>query len=131
MGLIYRDGRPYLYRSVRRGGRVTSKYLAGGIDAQLIATLEDIERDDRRGDRERARAERREVDDLERALDEMAERARALAHDALTAAGYHQHDRGEWRKRRVSSHRESDNQRPDHGQLGGRSADRLGDGEGR
>ena len=47
MGLIYRDGRPYLYRSVRRGGRVTSKYLAGGIDAQLIATLEDIERDDR------------------------------------------------------------------------------------
>ena len=30
MGLVYRNGRPYLYRSVRRGGRVTSEYLASG-----------------------------------------------------------------------------------------------------
>ena len=42
-----------------------------------------------------------ELDDLERALDELAERARDLAREALTAAGYHQHHRGEWRKRRV------------------------------
>ncbi len=40
MALVYRNGRPYLYRSVRRGGRVTSEYLGRGIDAQLIAALE-------------------------------------------------------------------------------------------
>jgi hypothetical protein len=100
MGLVYRNGRPYLCRSVRRVGRVTSEYLASGADALLIAALEADERDGRQCDLERVRSERKELDDLERALDEMAEHARALARDALTAAGYHQHHRGEWRKRR-------------------------------
>ena len=45
MGLVYRNGRPYLYRSVRRGGRVTSEYLGRGIDALLIAALEADDRD--------------------------------------------------------------------------------------
>jgi hypothetical protein len=120
MGLIYRDGRPDLYRSVRRDGRVTSEYVASGIDAQLIAALEDNEREDRRSELEEIRAERREVDDLQRALDEMAERARALARDALTAAGYHQHHRGEWRKRRVSGHREAEAGRSADARLGSR-----------
>ncbi len=40
MGLVYRNGRPYLYRSVRRDGRVTSEYVAGGEDAFLIGALE-------------------------------------------------------------------------------------------
>jgi hypothetical protein len=127
MGLVYRNGRPYLYRSVRRGGRVTSRYSGSGTDALLIAVLEDIERDERRCELEEIRAERREVDDLERALDELADRARAFARDALTAAGYYQHDRGEWRKRRVPRHREGESGRsPDHGSLGDQQADRLG-----
>lgn len=100
MGLVYRNGRPYLYRSVRRGGRVTSEYLASGPDALLIGALQADDRDGRRSDRERIRGERKEIDDVERALDEIAGRARALAADALTAAGYHQHHRGEWRRRR-------------------------------
>ncbi len=101
MALVYRNGRPYLYRSVRRGGRVTSEYLGRGIDAQLIAALEADERDWKRFDREQALSEREQVEDLERALDELVERARDLARDALTAAGYHQYKRGEWRKQRV------------------------------
>jgi hypothetical protein len=100
MALVYRNGRPYLYRSVRRGGRVTSEYEAGGIDAQLIAALETDERDLKRFEQEHARSERKQLDDLERALDELAEHARNLARDALTAAGYHHHNRGEWRKNR-------------------------------
>ena len=107
MVLVFRNGRPYLYRSVRRGGRVTSEYMGSGIDAQLIAALEADEEQWKGFDREKARNERKEADDLERALDELVERARDLARDALTAAGYHQHKRGEWRKRRVSRHREA------------------------
>ena len=54
MALVHRNGRPYLYRSVRRGGRVTSEYMGGGIDAQLIAALEDDEQLWKRFDREQA-----------------------------------------------------------------------------
>jgi hypothetical protein len=102
MGLVYRNGRPYLYRSVRRNGRVTSEYLAGGEDAFLINALESDDRDRERFDRQEARSERKELDDLERALDELAEQVRDLACNALSAAGFHQHHRGEWRKRRVT-----------------------------
>ena len=104
MGLVFRNGRPYFYESEREGGRVTSKYRASGQDALLIAALVTDDREWKQFDRARERSERRELDDLEQALDEMAERARDLARDALSAAGYHQHHRGEWRKRRVSRH---------------------------
>jgi hypothetical protein len=102
MGLVYRNGRPYLYRSVRRNGRVTSEYLAGGEDAFLIHALESDGRERQSFDRQESRSQRKEIDDLERGLDELAEQARDLARDALSAAGFHQHHRGEWRKRRVS-----------------------------
>ena len=129
MGIVYRNGRPYLYRSVRRGGRVTSEFVASGTDALLIAALQEDERDGRRFDLERIRSERKEADDLERALDELAERARALARDALTAAGYHQHHRGEWRKRRVQRPLEIEAGGAADGPLGCGAADRLGRGE--
>ena len=130
MGLVYRNGRPYLYRSDPAGrsshfgipgegrGRPSSTPWKRSSGTSEIST----------GSR---RSERKEPDDLERALDELAEQARDLARDALTAAGYHQHHRGEWRKRRVSRHREGEAGRAGHGQLGGRQADRLGRGEGR
>jgi hypothetical protein len=102
MGLVYRNGRHYLYRSVRRNGRVTSEYLAGGEDAFLIHALEKDDRERQSFDRQEARSERKQLDDLERALDDLAEQARNLACDALSSAGFHQHHRGEWRKRRVS-----------------------------
>ena len=116
---------------MRRGGRVTSEYVASGMDALLIAALE-ADRPGRADDAtwSRIRSERKELDDLERALDELAEQARDLARDALSAAGYHQHHRGEWRKRRVSRHREGEAQRADNGQLGGRPTGRLGGGQG-
>jgi len=123
MALVYRNGRPYLYQSIRRNGRVTSQYLAGGEDAFLINALQMDDRDRHSFDRQEARNERKERDDLERALDEMAEHARDLARHALSAAGYHQHHRGEWRKRRVSRHREVERRRTGNGQLGGREID--------
>ena len=114
MGLVYRSGRPYLYRSVRRAGLVTSEYVASGADALLIAALEGNGRDNRLCEREWLRAKEKDLDDLERALDEMAGRARDLARDALAAAGYHQHHRGEWRKRRVPRHRDCNLRGPGH-----------------
>jgi hypothetical protein len=69
MALIYRGGRPYLYRSERRGGRFTSRYVASGEAAVLIATLEAIERDEKDFRRRGERYERKELDDLDGELD--------------------------------------------------------------
>jgi hypothetical protein len=81
---------------------VTSEYGGSGECARLIGQMDAIERDERDYQRWTEREERRELDELEEALVKMVEQARALASETLTAAGYHQHDRGKWRKRRVS-----------------------------
>jgi hypothetical protein len=114
MALIDRGGRTYLYRSVRRGGRVTSRYVAAGESAVMIAALEGLDHGERAERRQAERDRRRELDDLERQLDELVERARSLAVAALAAAGYHQHKRGEWRRRRG---------RHDRRGAGGRASD--------
>jgi hypothetical protein len=72
----------------------------------LINALQTIERDEKEYQRHQERGERKQLDDLERAIDELAEQARDVAHGALTVAGYHLHHRGQWRKHRVSRHRE-------------------------
>jgi hypothetical protein len=102
MALVRRNGRTYIYRSVRRGGKVTSEYGGSGECARLIGQMEAIERDEREYQRWTEQEERRDLDELEDALDKMVQQAQALARETLTAAGYHQHDRGKWRKRRVS-----------------------------
>jgi hypothetical protein len=115
MAIVYRNGRPYFYQSQRQGGRVVSRYCGKGEDALLFA---EIVRYDRQVEAESAefdRQEKREADNLERALTELAERARTLAAEALSAAGYHLHHRGEWRKRRGK-------------RLGSNGAQRIGDG---
>jgi hypothetical protein len=108
MATVYRNGRPYIYRSLRRDGRVTSEYGGSGEDARLIGDLEAIERAERDALRREEHDERKRLDALDRILVELAGRARDLARDALTAAGYHQHDRGRWRKRRVRQRREGE-----------------------
>jgi hypothetical protein len=55
-------------------------------------------------------------------------RARDLAREALTAAGYHHHKRGEWRKRRVSGCCLRRTRGPHDGFMGGRNAHPMGGG---
>ena len=107
MALVYRNGRPYLYRSKRRGGRVTSEYVGSGETARLIGAMEAMEAVEREDARSLDSDERKQVDDLEKALDELVGYGRKIAHEALTAAGFHRHHRGDWRRRRVDRHRES------------------------
>ncbi|MEW4569726.1 hypothetical protein AB1L88_17820 [Tautonia sp. JC769] len=101
MALVFRNGRPYLYRSVRRNGRVTSEFVASGESALLIARMDAIDRDDRDYERWRIREERRKAAERDARLDDLVKQSEALAREALEQAGYHQHHRGEWRRRRV------------------------------
>ncbi len=101
MATVYRNGRAYLYRSKRKNGRVTSEYRGSGEFAAFFGSLDQLEDIERREEKMIEAEAQKHLDDLEHALDDLAAESRALAHEALTAAGYHRHHRGEWRKRRV------------------------------
>ncbi len=90
----------YYTRSRKEGGRVVRGYIGGGILGELAAQMD---AEDRRRREEEAAAwkeEREQMEALEALVEELCEAAEVLAKAALVAAGYHQHKRGEWRKRR-------------------------------
>jgi hypothetical protein len=95
-----RNGRRYYYRARRIGGRVVKEYVGAGLGADLAAAEEAAKvrqaakrAEERRADRHRLAA----ADDVLAALDAITD---TLTRATLTAAGYHQHHRGAWRKRR-------------------------------
>ncbi len=97
MATVDRNGRFYSYRSVRRGGRVTSVYrgAAGAAERDAAEAA-------RRGDerlRERAWREALEAD--EQAVLAMFRAVEAAAAAALADAGCHRPKRGPWRKSRA------------------------------
>jgi hypothetical protein len=94
-----KNGR-YYTRSRRVNGRVVREYVGGGAVGQLAASLDTVERDRRQAEVMNGRAEREAVAALDGPLDDLNELADLLAAAALVAAGFRQHNRGEWRKRR-------------------------------
>jgi hypothetical protein len=91
----------YYTRSKKVNGRVVREYIGSGRVAQLAAELDAIERDRREGEALERRCIRAEHDEFAAMLADLNERCDLLTRAALFAAGYHQHKRGEWRKRRV------------------------------
>lgn len=110
MGWKMRRDRPYYYRSVRQGRKVRSVYVGGGELGRLAAEWDAIERQGRehqRVERSLELADACEDDALERELDAMVADGRKQAAAVLEAAGYHQHDRSQWRKKRGGRDRET------------------------
>jgi hypothetical protein len=99
MALIFRNGRPRLQRSVRRGGRVTTEYRGSGEVALLIALMDAIDREERDEEQLESRAQREALEVVEGALNDYFDHVEDLARSALYAAGYHRPKR-EWRRRR-------------------------------
>ena len=95
-----RRGRRYYYRSVRRGGRVVKEYGGAGRVAELWAQLDALTLERRAIERQERAAERARSDALEAQTLELIQLTDALVVATLTAAGYHRHDRGAWRRRR-------------------------------
>ena len=93
-------GGRYYTRSLREGGRVAREYVGRGAGAKLAARLDELERDQRRTAREVRRLDREQADALDAPLDDLNDAADLLVRAALLAAGFCQHNRGEWRKKR-------------------------------
>ncbi len=94
-----RGGKRYYYRTERRSGRAARRYVGCGDVAELAAAADELRRLERAAaDRERGE-ERQRLLEAEAPLLGLCSLADALARAALVAAGYHQHDRGEWRRR--------------------------------
>jgi hypothetical protein len=100
MALVHRNGRPYVYRSVRRDGRVTSKYEACGKSAALIDAIDEYKKSLRDCERADIQADREELEAAEKPLVEYFDLVEQIARAALLASGCHQHKR-QWRKRRA------------------------------
>ena len=91
-----RGGGRYYYKVSRDDGRVRRLYLGTGPVAELAVRDAELRRAERQA---RARSQAR-LEAAEAASQELAELADLLVRAALVAAGYHRHDRGNWRKRR-------------------------------
>lgn len=93
-----RNGNRYFYRSRRVDGRVVTEYVGSGAAAEQVAA--EMTKRQERGAADRA--EREQLHAVMRDLTEAKRLANVAVASVLEAAGYHQHHRGEWRKRRVA-----------------------------
>src|SRR5262252_3767904 len=87
----------FYYRSERVNGRVIKKYLGTGRTAQQAYEIDQ----QRQEEKKQERATRKEIEALDRQTNSLWDITKTLVKAHLLVAGYHQHHRGEWRKRRI------------------------------
>src|SRR5262245_36938658 len=90
----------YYTRSKKVNGRVVREYIGTGGVAELVARRDALKRERRQREALKLRQEKAELDALATDLKALTDLTDLAARAALQAAGFHQHKRGEWRKRR-------------------------------
>ncbi len=102
MGWESRGGRGCYYtRSVRCGGRVVRQYCGTGERGEEAAELDRRSRAERDAQREKVRAAFGRAADVDARVHALYDATDAAVRAALLSAGYHQHNRGAWRRRRA------------------------------
>jgi hypothetical protein len=97
----------YFYRSVREGGQARKQYVGRGREAEDLAREVEERRAARLAEQAARNAEQARVAAAERPLRELRNMVHLLVRVVLEAAGYHLH-RGQWRRRRYDSDRNTD-----------------------
>jgi hypothetical protein len=92
--------RGYYYRVRKVNGRVLREYVGTGPVAELIAESDALERERQKQKTLALRRAKAELAALDAELKALAENTDLVTRAALLAAGYRQHNRGEWRKQR-------------------------------
>jgi len=104
MSWMQRGERRYYYRASRLSGVPRRQYVGTGPIGKLAAAVDDYRRLTRAIAAEEGRAEQARYREAESSLRELCAVTDLLARAALVAAGYRQHARGSWRrKRRVNN----------------------------
>src|SRR5262245_41364008 len=98
--------RTYYYRSVRIGGRPVRRYVGASPAAELDAAVERLRRLEGTIEAGECRDEEARLREAEVPLLELCGGAELLTRVALAIAGFHRHDRGQWRKRREPNSRD-------------------------
>src|SRR6516225_5223316 len=104
MGWEVRGRCRFYTRSRKVAGRVVREYVGTGAVAELAAAADALRQADRRAASEALRAEQARWAEALAPLLELGHIADLLARAALLAAGFHQHSRSSWRKRRHVHH---------------------------
>jgi hypothetical protein len=94
-----RGSKRHYYRYRRDGRRVIRVYVGGGTLGQLAADADALRRARSDAQAEARTAERARWEEALATLLTLHDGGSLLAHAALLAAGYHRHDRGQWRRR--------------------------------
>ena len=94
-----RGGR-YYTRTRRAGGRRVREYVGGGWAGDLAAAEDAMHREARERAWADRRTERERLAELDAPVEALDAQAETLYRAALVLAGYRQHDRGQWRRRR-------------------------------
>jgi hypothetical protein len=100
MAWAVRGKRRYYYRSIRVGGRMTTRYLGSGLAADAEASAVEHRHAERAARAQAAQAEQQRYTAAAAPLDGLCRLTDLLLKAALLGEGYHQHDRGAWRRRR-------------------------------
>jgi hypothetical protein len=105
MGWETRRGRGRYYtRSRKVNGRIIREYVGTGLVAELAAQQDAEARAQRLAERDRLQHESARWASATAPLSDLSRLLDGLTAAALIAAGYHQHHRGTWRKRRHGTH---------------------------
>jgi hypothetical protein len=103
MGWEIRGERRYYTRSRRVSGKVSREYVGAGLRGDQ-ASQEDIRRRaERKAQTEALRAEQVTQAAAAAPLDQLCRLTDLLVEVTLSQLGYHQHARGEWRRKRDHS----------------------------
>ena len=97
-----RNGNVYYYRKRRKGSRVISEYVGGGLVVSLEQHRAEIERERREAEREQLRAAKLSMAEIDQSLDRFSDMVDTLMAAELISMGFHQHKR-QWRRRRNAS----------------------------
>lgn len=90
----------YYYQSVRIGGRVVKRYVGNGPEAERLAREVEGRRLQQLVQKQILNHERNLLTGPKTSLVQLNRLVHLLAQATLLQAGYHNHHRGTWRKRR-------------------------------
>lgn len=97
------SGRQYYYTAKKVNGHTVKTYHTARFGwAKAMSDLDVLDRQEAQRDRQMQRDERAAWDEIDRVVRAVYDNIGNLVADALTEAGYHRHDRGAWRKKRMT-----------------------------